>query len=289
MVKRSRFPRVSVIIPTLNEADNLASVLPGVAEVASEVIIVDGHSTDNTVEEARRLIPDAKIIQQTGKGKGNALRCGFAAATGDIVIMMDADGSTDPVEIPRFVNALLAGADVAKGSRFCGVGGSEDITRLRQLGNLALNGLANFLFQTSFSDLCYGFIGFWSVSLEFFEVECDGFEVETQIALRARKANLKIVEVPSYEKRRLYGASHLRTFRDGWRVLRMIGQEWRRGYATIKTPGVHRAYHLATAQEMTTFRELAGIRDLGALRDLTAIRAAADRGLSDGLESVGAV
>ena len=286
MGKRTRFPRVSVIIPTLNEAENLPEVLPRVAEVAFEVIIVDGHSTDDTTRVARRLLPDVKIVQQTGKGKGNALRCGFAEATGDIVVMMDADGSTDPVEIPRFVNTLLAGADVAKGSRFCGLGGSADITPLRRLGNQALNGLANYLFQTTYTDLCYGFIAFWSLSLEFFEIDCDGFEVETQIALRARKANLKIVEVPSYEKLRQHGESHLRTFRDGWRVLRMIGQEWRLGFKTIKTPGVHRAYHLATAEEMTTFRELAGIRDLGAL---AALRASAERGRPDGIKSVGAI
>ncbi|HEX9038835.1 MAG TPA: glycosyltransferase family 2 protein [Ktedonobacterales bacterium] len=283
MGKPSRFPRVSVIIPTLNEADNLPYVLPAVAEIAAEVILVDGHSVDDTPAVARRLLPDIRIVQQSGKGKGNALRCGFAEATGDIVVMMDADGSTDPIEIPRFVDALLAGADVAKGSRFLGTGGSSDITRLRRLGNRALNGMVNRLFQTPFTDLCYGYIALWRVCLDFFDIDCDGFEVETQINLRARKANLKIVEVPSFEHERRHGASHLNTFRDGWRVLRMIAHEWRRGYATIKTPGVHRAYHMATVRELATFRELASIRDLATMR------AAPERGLPDGLEHLGAV
>jgi glycosyltransferase involved in cell wall biosynthesis len=211
--------------------------------------LVDGHSTDNTIDVARRLLPEVKIVEQTGRGKGNALRCGFAASTGDIIVTMDADGSTDPGEMPRFVEALLAGADFAKGSRFLAGGGSGDITRLRQLGNGALNEIANQLFQIPFTDLCYGYNAFWRDCLDFFEIDCQGFEVETQISLRARKANLKIVEVPSYERPRLYGTTHLRTFRDGWRVLQTIGREWMRGYSTIKTPGMHRYYQAATTVE----------------------------------------
>ena len=169
------------------------------------------------------------------------------------MVLLDADGSTDPREIPRFVEALLAGADVVKGSRFLDAGGSDDITRLRRLGNRVLNEVVNQLFQTPFTDLCYGYIALWRGCLDFFDVDCDGFEVETQINLRARKANLKIVEVPSHERLRLHGSSHLRTFRDGWRVLNMIGQEWVSRYSTIKTPGIHhRAYHLAMVRELAT-------------------------------------
>lgn len=269
MDKGVRSPRVSVVIPTLNEADNLPHVLPTIAETAAEVIIVDGHSTDDTVAVARRLIPDVRVVQQNGKGKGNALRCGITECTGDIVILMDADGSTDPREIPNFVEALMAGADVVKGSRFLTAGGSDDITRLRRFGNRMLNEVVNQLFQTPFTDLCYGYIGLWRGCLDFFDIECDGFEVETQINLRARKANLKIVEVPSHERLRLHGSSHLRTFRDGWRVLNMIGQEWVSRYSTIKTPGIHhRAYHLASG------------------RDYATVAVAPDLGLADTMERV---
>lgn len=242
MKDTAAYPRVSVIIPALNEAQNLPYVLPAAAVGAAEVILVDGHSTDNTIAVAQRLLPEVRVVKQTGKGKGDALRCGFAASTGDIIVTMDADGSTDPREIPHFVEALLAGADFAKGSRFLGIGGSGDITYLRLFGNRMLNEVVNRLFQIPFTDLCYGYNAFWSDCLDFFEVDCQGFEVETQISLRARKANLKIVEVPSYEHPRLYGATHLRTFRDGWRVLRTIGEEWAKGYATIKTPGMHRPH-----------------------------------------------
>src|SRR2546421_6024075 len=115
--------RISVVIPALNEAENLQYVLPYIPSFVGEIILVDGHSTDDTIEIAQQLLPTIQIIQQTGRGKGNALREGFAASTGDIIVMLDADGSTHPGEIPRFVNALLTGNDFVKGSRFIGNGG----------------------------------------------------------------------------------------------------------------------------------------------------------------------
>ena len=153
---RGQAPRVSVVIPTLNEALNLPSVFALLPEVF-EVIVVDGRSTDDTVEVAQRLYPSVRIVRQTRKGKGNALACGFEAARGDIIVMLDADGSADPHEIPRFVRALTEGADFAKGTRFATGGGSSDITRLRRLGNKFLNGLVNVLYRTQFTDLCYGY------------------------------------------------------------------------------------------------------------------------------------
>ena len=141
-------PRVSVVMPTLNEALNLPYVLNRLPRGLHEVIVVDGHSADDTVEVARQLRPDVKVVTQTRTGKGNALACGFAAVTGDIIAMVDADGSADPAEIPRFVAALLNGADFAKGSRFAHGGGSADITRLRAYGNSALGALVNFRYHT---------------------------------------------------------------------------------------------------------------------------------------------
>ena len=124
--------RVSVIIPARNEARNLPHVLEALPAGLHEVILVHGHSVDDTIEVARRLRPDVKIIQQTRRGKGNALACGFSALSGEIVVMLDADGSADPSEIPAFVAALAAGADFAKGTRFHDGGGSHDITRFSQ-------------------------------------------------------------------------------------------------------------------------------------------------------------
>jgi glycosyltransferase involved in cell wall biosynthesis len=218
-------PRVSVVIPTYNEARNLYQVLPRIPTAVSEVVLVDGHSTDNTISVARQLLPDIRIIKQEGKGKGNGLQAGFAACTGDIIVMLDADGSTDPHEIPRFIEALQRGNDFAKGSRFTQGGGSNDITFLRSFGNYGLCKLVNALFLAQFSDLCYGYNAFWKHCLDYMQIDCDGFEVETLISLRIHKANLKIIEVPSFEHLRIHGQSNLRTFRDGWRVLKTILRE----------------------------------------------------------------
>jgi glycosyltransferase involved in cell wall biosynthesis len=219
--------RVSVVIPTLNEAENLPHVLPRLPAGLHEVILVDGHSTDGTIEVARRLRPDVRVVTQSGRGKGNALAAGFAAATGDIFVMLDADGSTDAAEIPRFVAALCNGADFVKGSRFAQGGASSDITFTRRVGNWALNTLVNTLYGTSYTDLCYGYNAFWARCLPYMRVDCDGFEVETLINVRIAKGGLVIHEVPSYERDRIHGRSNLHAVRDGVRVLRTIARERR--------------------------------------------------------------
>jgi glycosyltransferase involved in cell wall biosynthesis len=219
--------RVSVVIPTLNEAENLPHVFPRLPEGLHEVILVDGNSTDGTIEVARRLRPDVHVVKQSGKGKGNALAAGFAAATGDIFVMLDADGSTDAAEIPRFVAALCNGADFVKGSRFAQGGASSDITVTRRIGNWGLNTLVNRLYGTSYTDLCYGFNAFWARCLPYMRVDCDGFEVETLINVRIAKGGLVIHEVPSYERDRIHGRSNLHAVRDGVRVLRTIARERR--------------------------------------------------------------
>ena len=221
----SSYPKVSLIIPTLDEAENLKHVLPKIPSLVDELIIVDGVSGDATVEVVAALRPDAQVIVDSRRGKGNALRTGFQAATGDILIMMDADGSMDPIDIGTFVAALEAGADVAKGSRFVQGGGSADLTRLRHLGNFVLTKTVRATFGGRFSDLCYGYMAFWRHVLPTFEGEVQGFEIETFLNVRALAAGLHIVEVASFESPRIHGQSHLRTFRDGSRVLRTIARE----------------------------------------------------------------
>ncbi len=221
---RSR-PTVSAVIPTLNEAANLPHVFEHLPNGINELIVVDGHSTDHTIDVARDLRPDARIVLQDRKGKGNALACGFAAARGDILVMIDADGSTDPTEIPSFIRPLIDGADFVKGSRYMQGGGSADITGLRSLGNRALGAGVNLMFGTSYTDLCYGYSAFWRRCLPQLHITCDGFEVETVLNVRAAKAGFSVVEVPSYEQLRLHGISNLNAWRDGRRVLRTIVRE----------------------------------------------------------------
>jgi glycosyltransferase involved in cell wall biosynthesis len=257
--------RVSVVIPARNEARNLPHVLEALPTGLHEVIVVDGHSADDTIEVALRALPDAKIIQQTRRGKGNALACGLAAVTGDVVVLLDADGSADPAEIPAFVAALTAGADFAKGTRFDKGGASYDITRFRRAGNAALNRLVNRLFGTCYTDLCYGFNAFRVHVIPVLElppvdasagsgspggmVRGDGFEIEALITVRAARANVRITEVASTEKARLHGASNLKAVPDGIRVLRTIIAEHRR---------LHRIARLVVTDQVTLDTELVG-------------------------------
>jgi glycosyltransferase involved in cell wall biosynthesis len=190
-----------------------------------EVVIVDGRSTDNTVGVAQALRKDIVVVNELRKGKGVALRSGFAAATGDIIVMLDADGSMDPREIGWFVSPLQHDYDFVKGSRYVTGGGSEDLTWLRRTGNRALTGLANAVLHSNYSDLCYGYIAFRRECLEVLQLESDGFEIETELIVRAAKAGLRIAEVPSLELNRISGASNLQTFRDGWRVLGTMAHE----------------------------------------------------------------
>ncbi len=228
------FPSISVIIPARNEAANLPYVLPRIPTQVQEVILVDGHSTDATIQVARELMPTIRVVQQEGKGKGDALRTGVAESTSDILVMLDADGSTDPQEISRFVTPLLHGADFAKGSRFTASGGSTDISPSRRLGNACLNLLVNRLFGSKFTDLCYGYNAFWRDCLDCFEVDASGFEVETLINIRAHRSRLVIKEVPSFEFARIHGQSNLHAVRDGLRILRTIIGEWWNGHSKVR-------------------------------------------------------
>jgi glycosyltransferase involved in cell wall biosynthesis len=218
-------PSISVIIPALNEAENLPLVLPRVPPDVFEVILVDGHSTDDTVSVARRVMPSIRVVPQQGRGKGAALRTGFAAARGDIIVMLDADGSTAPEEIPAFVRALTGGADFAKGSRFLRGGGTTDMSWFRRLGNWGFVMLTRLFFGGAYTDLCYGYNAFWRQVVPALDLDGNGFEIETMMNIRALRVGLAVAEVPSFESPRIHGESNLRTIPDGWRVLKTIFRE----------------------------------------------------------------
>ncbi|MFK4069047.1 glycosyltransferase family 2 protein [Streptomyces sp. NPDC029674] len=218
-------PPVSVVIPAMNEAENLPYVFKTLPDWIHEVVLVDGNSTDDTVAVARELWPDVKVVRQLGKGKGDALITGFAACTGDIIVMVDADGSADGNEIVSYVSALVSGADFAKGSRFANGGGTDDMTPIRKLGNHVLCSVVNTKFGARYTDLCYGYNAFWRHCLDKIELDCTGFEVETLMNIRVVKAGLKVQEIPSHEYLRIHGTSNLRAVRDGLRVLKVILSE----------------------------------------------------------------
>lgn len=213
-------PSVSLVIPTLNEEANIGWVLQRVPPWVEEIIVVDGGSNDRTVEVARALRPDVVVVTELRRGKGLALRRGFEAATREVVVMIDADGSMDPNEIESYVRAVDEGYDLVKGSR--ATGGSTDLTPARQLGNFCLRGLVNLLYASDFTELCYGFMALRRSSIPEMGLEADGFEIETEIVVNSLRRGLRIAEVPSHEAERLNGRSHLHPVRDGMRVLSTI-------------------------------------------------------------------
>ncbi|GAA4914995.1 glycosyltransferase involved in cell wall biosynthesis [Actinomycetospora succinea] len=224
-----RLDKVSLVIPAMNEATNIAWVLGQLPSCVDEVVLVDGHSRDATVMIAQTVRPDIHVVEQSGTGKGDALREGFLAATGDHIVMIDADGSMAPDEIPHYLHFLDNGYDFVKGSRFMGGGGSRDITRLRRSGNRVLVGMVNRMHDTVLTDLCYGYVAFHRRCLPYLDLTRPGFEVETSLTVSALRAGFRIAEVPSLEMPRRHGHSNLHVVRDGTRVLRTLLREHDRG------------------------------------------------------------
>jgi len=233
---------VSLVIPTKNEARNLAWVLSEVPDdIVDEIVLVDGDSVDATRLMALTCRPDIRIVEQTGPGKGTALRTGFQASTGDIIVMIDADGSMSAREIPHFLHYLNTDYDFVKGSRFMAGGGSLDITAVRRSGNRALLRLVNSLYETNLTDLCYGFCAFHRRYLGHLDLTANGFDIEAQMTIHALQAGLRIAEVPSLELPRRSGRSNLNAINDGMLVLRTILRDHHVGASGYMVQAARRA------------------------------------------------
>jgi glycosyltransferase involved in cell wall biosynthesis len=229
MYPKPPHPRVSVVICTLNEAKNLPHVLPHIPSWVDEVIVVDGHSSDGTVEVAKKLRPDVKVFYQLREGKGEALRLGIKSSTGDIVVTLDADGETDPRDMHLFIEALLRGCDFAKGSRLrLSLPAGKPTHRV--IGNLIIAAVFNMLFLTRFTDLCSGYNAFWKKSIEKVSLDSeDCFEDEPLLVSRAKKMGLKVVEVGHYGRGRISGESKAPSWRQGLKAIKTLLRERLRG------------------------------------------------------------
>ena len=221
---------VSVVIPTLNEAGNLPYVLNSLPKWVNEIVLVDGRSKDDTERVAKLLAPDIRIVHVTTPGKGAALKAGLSAATGDVRIAIDADGSMDGGELAAFRDAIVSGAQYVKGSRFAPGAGSADITPFRRFGDWGICMLIKLLFGHQYSDATYGYFAVRGDCVDALRIDSNGFEVETLIGIRARRARLRIAEVPCFEAARIHGNSNLSALRDGLRIARTIVTERLRGY-----------------------------------------------------------
>ena len=214
MNKPENYPRITVLVCTLNEAENLPQVLPKIPKWVDEILLVDGHSTDGTVEVAEEICPEIKVLYQPGIGKGDAIKYGIQRATSDIVVTLDADGETNPEDIPRFIEPLIAGVDFAKGSRLTR-GCPQNMPWHRWLGNRILASTCNILLGTRYTDVCSGYNAFWKTAFLRLNTKNDGFEMEQEILVRVKKVGLKVAEVEHETMGRLNGSSKVSAIKQG--------------------------------------------------------------------------
>jgi glycosyltransferase involved in cell wall biosynthesis len=216
--------KITVVIPTLNEEKNIVEVIRALWLAGyTDILVIDGNSQDSTVDIAEKL--GVNVVHQRGRGKGNALRQVFKYDDlGDWVVMIDADGSMNPDEIGNMLKPLFDGADVVKGSRFMPLGFSDDMTFLRRMGNSFFVLLVNFIWRAGYTDLCYGYAAFTKNALKVLHphLKSTGFEIETEIFVKAKKLGLNVKEVASVERQRKFGDSNLKSFTDGFRILKTI-------------------------------------------------------------------
>jgi len=216
--------KITVVIPTRNEEGCIGRVLGEIPRtLVNEVIVIDGHSTDRTVIEAKKSMKSSdKVLDQIGNGYGAALIQGMRAARGDVIVMMDADGSHDPKDIVKIIKKMEKGAEYVMASRYMLGGRSDDDTWLRWFGNKLFTWMTNVVHGSDITDSLYLFTAIRKESMEKLKLKSHGFEFCTEIVVKAHKAGLKFAEVPTIERARFAGKSKVNSFYHGMKILRMI-------------------------------------------------------------------
>ena len=234
--KKSVDASVSVIVPARNEAGTIQKIVKEIPLMGreTEVIFVEGHSTDNTLEEIKRAVAEyrgdkkVKYVVQSGKGKGDAVRKGFAMATGDILMIYDADMTVPPDELSKFYSALIGGrGDFINGSRL--------VYPMEKLSMRTLNFVGNKFFSLAFSwllgqrikDTLCGTKVLWKKDYLAIERGRQGFGEfdpfgDFDLLFGAAKLNLKIIDLPVHYRERTYGTTNIDRWRHGWLLLKMV-------------------------------------------------------------------
>lgn len=232
--------KISVVIPAQNEEETIGSVLDDMNKIIEQIpeytvdlICVDDHSTDATARIARSY--GARVVENPRRpGKGMALRAGFEAAEGDTIVMLDADYSHRAEELPRMLRALTDGVGLVIGSRV--VGGSEEYTHVRALGNVFLSATLGLCTRRYLSDALNGYKVFRRDVFTDFKYTSKAFEIEIEIIANALRKGYRVVEVSSHERARAGGEMKSSVVRHGTRFLLRILWEGLRGVKPVTRP-----------------------------------------------------
>lgn len=214
-------PSITIVIPTKNEAGGIATVVRDAKPYASEILVVDGHSTDGTPDLARQA--GATVIADNGRGKGAAIKLGIGEATGSILVFMDADGSHDPTSIPKLVAPIIGNeADLVIGSRH--KGGSDewhgDLDNfLRAVGGGLISIAINYRWNVRITDALNGFRAITRSVASTLDLTANDFDIEQQMVTRCLRKGYRVREVASHEYLRQWGRSKLPTYRKGYLFL----------------------------------------------------------------------
>lgn len=234
VVPRSSVSKIAAVIPCLNEAGSVARVvreaLEGLAATGlrGEVVVADNQSSDDSAAIAS--MAGARVVSVEPRGYGTAVMAGVAASEADMIVMGDADGSYDFREIPSFLNAITAGADLVVGCRFPSGGGRIERGAMpvlnRFVGNPLFTALARSLFGLRTRDIHSGMRGFTRAFITRLDLRCPGMEFASEMLLRAHRRRARIVDIPIVLRRdgRRGAGSHLHPFRDGIRHLRLFAR-----------------------------------------------------------------
>jgi glycosyltransferase involved in cell wall biosynthesis len=215
---------ISVIIPTLNEVGCLRKVIEEIPEIVTEIIVVDGGSTDGTIELAKSL--GVKVVIQEKKGLGDALMLGIKSSHEDIVVLLDGDGSFNPYDIKGLVNLIQQGNEVVFGTRYHPDSGSQDDTPIRYLGNQFFTGLIRLIYKVNLSDSLFMYVAAKKIALETLNLKFPGFEFCIEFPIKVHLSGLSYTEMPSFERKRIAGKSKVNAFIHGliilWTLIKLI-------------------------------------------------------------------
>ena len=233
--KKQKQPKVSVIVPARNEAGNIENILTRIPQMGSgtEIVFVEGHSSDNTFEAIQKGIArhsklECQSMQQTGKGKGDAVRLGFSKATGDILMILDADLTVPPEDLPRFYDALAAGkGEFINGVRLVYPMEEEAMRFFNLIGNKFFSLTFSWLLGQPVKDTLCGTKVLWKKDYEriadnrhvFGDFDPFG---DFDLLFGAARLNFKIVDLPIRYRARTYGSTNIERWKHGWLLLRMV-------------------------------------------------------------------